>query len=247
MVDAFDICMSRSSHYKDRIHSDDWQFLKKQYDLINVSGKQKIPKKIHQIWLGDYLPPSLFDLTETIKSVNKGYEYKLWNENDIENLQYLNHDLYDKTSNLGQRSDIIRYAILQQHGGIYLDTDFYGVKSFDDLLHLDFFTGIAYDREPTMFNGLIGCTSNNSLINEINNISHIQNNDGMDIIKSTGPWYMTNKILTNKNIVDKFVGLPVTYFYPFPNFQQDKHLGDDFRSYITDTTICIHLWHSRWN
>jgi mannosyltransferase OCH1-like enzyme len=239
--------MVGSHHYANRIHNDDWLFLQKQYNLIHTTGFQKIPKKIHQIWLGGALPPSLLDLTNTIKDVNSDYEYKLWNESDIDDLQYLNRYLYNQTNNLGQRSDIVRYAILKQYGGIYLDTDFYGVKSFDSLLHLDFFTGIAYDKEPTMFNGLIGSTPNNDLITEINNIPSIQNNDGMDVIRSTGPWYMTRKILANRTLTERFVCLPIPYFYPYPNFQQDKCYGDDFKKYIIDETICVHLWHSRWN
>ena len=52
-----------------------------------------------------------------------------------------------------------------------------------------------------------------------------------------------------KNIdkAGKIVVLPLTYFYPYPNFDKDKVKGNDYKKYITEETICIHLWDSRWN
>jgi len=244
----FELSMSRSSHYRARINDDKWQLLREKFNNnIICNSEQRIPKIIHQIWLGSEPPQDIQQCISTVREKNPDYRYYLWDDNSIEDLVFLNKQLLQRTTNLGQKSDIIRYAVLKQFGGVYLDTDFIAVKSFDSLLHLDFFTGIAYDAYPTMFNGLIGCTRDHKFLEQLNNIQEIQTGSGTAVIDSTGPGFMTKKIFDNFYLLDKFVALPVTYFYPYPNFNHDKISGENYNNYITPETICIHLWHSRWN
>jgi len=248
----FNYYMKYSNNFLSKNLQDKWLIIE---NLFNknitepISKDKKIPKIIHQIWLGDNIPAEVLSLQATIQEANKDYDYKLWREADILNLDFKNKDLFKQAKNLGQKSDIARYAILKQFGGIYLDSDFKGIKSFDCLLHLSFFTGVSYDKEPTLFNGLIGTTNNNCIIEDLNNITEIRDQDGMDVIKSTGPWFMTKKVFKNINYLgnSEIVVLPVAFFYPYPNFSHDKIFGDLPDKYIFDETICIHLWHSRWN
>jgi len=245
---TFNELMQYSGAYKDKLKPERWQIIETLYtDNYDKIGTPKIPKIIHQIWLGSDLPRELVNYTESVKCANPDYTYKLWTDKDVESFEFKNKDKFLACRNYGQRSDILRYAILEQTGGIYLDTDFICKKSFDELLHLDFFAGVAYDRDPTIFNGLIGTTPNNALIKSINEINEIRDGDGMEIIKSTGPWYITEKIFELFNSIEKIVILPVAYFYPYPNFGHDKCFGNNYSDYITEETICTHLWHSRWN
>ena len=245
---SFNTSMEISTNYSMRENNDFWNTLQNCYDKnINSIPLQQIPKYIHQIWLGKKIPTELLQLTDTVRQHNYDYNYKLWTDDDINMFDEKTKQQFYSTPNLGQRSDILRYAILEKHGGIYLDTDFICHRSFDSLLHVDFFIGIAYDRAPELFNGLIGTTPGNPLITSIRNISEITYNDGMSVIRSTGPHYVTNRIKNNYKIVERFLALPVTYFYPFPNFSQDRIYGDDYTKYVKPETICTHLWHSRWN
>jgi mannosyltransferase OCH1-like enzyme len=240
--------MITSSNYANKNLPDKWDILDKLYTSnLTYTGIDRIPKVIHQIWLGSQPSESLLKLSDTVKKANPGYEYKLWTDDDAEVFQFENKKLFNLAKNLGQKSDILRYAILKKYGGIYLDTDFIGLKSFDKLLHLDFFTGVSYDKEPTLFNGLIGCVPNNPLMDEINKIAELRDNDGMDVIKSTGPWFMTGKLFKNLNKAGKLVVLPVSYFYAYPNFSHDRIMGEVYTNYISDDSICVHLWESKWN
>ena len=236
------------NYFRNRNLEDKWDILEQLYQKnIENTGTKKIPKSIHQIWLGGPISDNLKKFSKTIRDCNPDYTYTLWTDKEANELEFANKKLFNIAKNPGQKSDILRYAILKQFGGIYLDTDFISLKSFDSLLHLDFFTGVSYDKEPTLFNGLIGCIPNHPLMDELNVIPEIRDGDGMEIIKTTGPWFMTGKLFKNLNKAGNLVVLPVSYFYPYPNFSQDRILGTDYNNYVTDDTICVHLWESKWN
>jgi mannosyltransferase OCH1-like enzyme len=246
---SFDECMKFSSNYKNKQLPEKWNLL---IDLYNKNfpsdGEKKIPQKIHQIWIGSEIPSYLLEYSKTLQKANPGYEYKLWTEKDADEFDFKNKELFYKAKNPGQKSDILRYAILEKFGGIYFDTDFIGYKSLDPFLHLDFFTGVAFDKAPTLFNGMIGTTPGNNLIKEANNIDNeIRDDEGMSIIETTGPYYLTRKLFKNINSVDKLLVFPLTYFYPYPNFNYDKVLGNDYKNYVQDESICVHFFEARWN
>jgi mannosyltransferase OCH1-like enzyme len=245
----FSDLMLHSGGYKGRTKIENWNILEDLYNHIQLytQKEQRIPKIIHQIWLGSEVPTSLRQHMDSIQRVNLDYKYILWTDLEADKFDFKNKDLYNNCKNYGQKSDILRYAILNEFGGVYLDTDFVGCKSFDELLNLDFFTGVSYDKEPTMFNGLIGSTPGNAIITALNDIKEVRDGDGMEVIKSTGPWYLTDVVYNNIMNVERIAVMPLEYFYPYPNFNHDKVLGDDYTKYITEKTICVHLWHSRWN
>ena len=94
--------------------------------------ENKIPKKIHLIWLGGEKPKKFNFLLERIKEKNKNYDVIEWNDNNI-NFELINQRLFDETENLGSKSDILRFELLYKYGGIYMDYDFLQIKSFDEL------------------------------------------------------------------------------------------------------------------
>lgn len=92
---------------------------------------KKIPSKVHQIWFGNAdNRPKKIDLW--VDFCNRfGYEYKLWTENSLEeassfvsskNMEYIK--LFLAQENYWAASDILRYEILRELGGIYVDCDF---------------------------------------------------------------------------------------------------------------------------
>ena len=97
-----------------------------------------IPKIIHQIWVEDSLPDALKELGNTWKEYHAGWEYQLWNESDILCFiteyfpEYL--DIYHSFHFDIQRLDIIRYLILYQTGGMYVDFDYECLENIEPLL-----------------------------------------------------------------------------------------------------------------
>lgn len=230
---------------------DDWAIVENRYKQIknNQTGSQKIPKIIHQIWLGKKMPRFEKELCEQIKnSLDPSWQYILWTEENINNLKnFKNKKLFENTPNPGQKSDLLRYAVLNEYGGVYLDTDFLMVSSFDSLLDLDFFCGLSFDDKPNLFNGLIGSSINNPLVESL--LVHdrpLQHHDAMLLMDSTGPFFLTRKFLQNISLCLNAVALPNSFFYPYPNFDQCKTLGPDYKNYLKPETVCCHMWSSAW-
>ena len=82
-----------------------------------------IPNIIHQIWIGAKNPPNIW--MDTVKNFcsNYGYEYKLWNNENIKELTLQNQHIFDITKEYCGKADVLRYEILYKYGGIYIDAD----------------------------------------------------------------------------------------------------------------------------
>ena len=82
-----------------------------------------IPKIVHQIWIGPKKRPDIW--MDTVKDFAKmyGYEYVLWDDEKVSKMQMVNRSWYDKEPTYNGKSDILRYEILFQHGGVYVDAD----------------------------------------------------------------------------------------------------------------------------
>lgn len=217
----------------------------------NVESKiSKIPKIIHQIWLGGKVPDKYGFYIDTLKNTNPDWEFRLWTDIDVVGFGFKNHILFNNTSNLGSKSDIFRYEILERFGGIHLDIDFYGVKSFNELIYLDFFCGGGVGHFQ---NSVIGTAPNNKiisgLVSELLKTQTFNNNiDG--VMNTTGPYYLErtfNNFMTND---DNIVVFPNDFFYPFPaqmrHIPQDSEYNKIVNSYNTENTFCVHMWHTNW-
>jgi mannosyltransferase OCH1-like enzyme len=159
-----------------------------------------IPKIIHQIWIGDKLPPLSYMNTWKIK----GYKYMLWNEEKIFNLNLINQDKYDYFLNKKiyyGAADIARIEILNKYGGLYIDADTIRLKDLpEEWFNYDFFAVKANDDSRWNYritNGIIGSKSNSSLLEEyINSIK--------TAIKITPCWNTIGGTMLTNIIVNKF-------------------------------------------
>ena len=102
-----------------------------------------IPKLIHFCWLsGDPYPPKIQYCIDSWKRLLPDYEVVLWDTNRFD----VNMTPWTKKAFEMKKyafvADYIRLYAVYNYGGIYLDSDVEVIKSFDDLLHLPYFTGI---------------------------------------------------------------------------------------------------------
>lgn len=114
----------------------EWHIVKMLYERNNLgtiqpSPQPKIPKIIHQIWLGSPLPKQYKKYQKSWRHHHPDWEYKLWTDADVEAFQLHNKKLFDEAKNYGEKSDIFRYEILHRYGGVYIDTDIECLKPFD--------------------------------------------------------------------------------------------------------------------
>lgn len=112
-----------------------------------------IPKIIHYCWFGKGLmPKSQVKCIQTWKKLMPDYKIMRWDENTFDYKKYSASFNAYKTKRYALVSDVCRYNVLSEYGGIYLDTDVEVFQKFDRFLDSNFFTGLElypefYDEE----------------------------------------------------------------------------------------------------
>ena len=248
--ESYDELIRRSYGYnsQEQSLSPAWATVRTLYEknyIQDGDNEDKIPKKIHQIWLGGKVPDKYREFMDSWQMFNPTWEYKLWMDMDANELMR-NHTVYNKCSNHGMKSDILRYEILRRYGGVYVDTDFECLKPFDDLMSLRFFTGISYDKEMVLYIGIIASVPNHAIINVcVENIKKpFVGNDAVTIMNLTGPYYFTRCFLEGVNTDDMgVVAFPMDFFYPLPNNQRNTSNPYIF---IRPVSYAIHHWAVSW-
>jgi mannosyltransferase OCH1-like enzyme len=120
-----------------------------------------IPKKLHFVWVGDNSKMPV-KCIQTWKDNHPDYEVKLWGNKEAHDKCWINkdkiRDMFDKNDYAGV-SDIMRYEILFEHGGVYVDVDSYSINPLEDwLLNCDAFASWEQEimRPQLIANGCIG-------------------------------------------------------------------------------------------
>jgi mannosyltransferase OCH1-like enzyme len=113
-----------------------------------------IPKIIHYIWLGERpMHPLMDQWREGWGRLHPGWDIKIWTGGrDIGELVTGSQvaksrypHLLKRCCHLSQRSNIWRYEIIEQFGGLYLDTDFEPIKCIESIIEdKSAFAGKAY-------------------------------------------------------------------------------------------------------
>lgn len=97
----------------------------------------KIPKIIHQIWIGDEMPDKLKGFTDNMKKEHPDYEHHLWGNELWE--KYADDPFIDSYRNksfpLAFVVDRFRMLLLNEYGGIAVDPDCEIIRSFDNILN----------------------------------------------------------------------------------------------------------------
>lgn len=232
---------------------DNWDLFQKLYEnnYLNAvnPGNLLIPKIIHQIWLGSEFPVKYAHFQESWVKNHPDWKYILWTDKDVGKIKLFNKKAFDKAKNYGTKSDILRYEILYQYGGLYVDTDFECVKPFDELHYLlEFYAGCHDYQQPQIPNGLIACIPKHRIIDQcIRNINtDILLATTESIFKDTGPDYFTKQFVECVNNESKSIVIfPSTFFYPLPN--SFRTIEYNKRSEFSKLeSYAIHHWEVSW-
>ena len=199
--------------------------------------ENKIPKIIHQIWLGNQSKrPS--SLIQTWIDKNPTWEHRLWTEVEVSELNLKCQKQFDENVHLAGKADILRYELLYKFGGFFIDADSECVRPLEDFL-CDNITFAGYEHKSgvkymnglgLIANGYLGSVPNNPLLYlMIQHISEISN------VNIRMPWEVTGpKLLTefiNKTKLP-FTIYPSHYFIPLHYTdiinKTDGYNGDDY-------------------
>jgi mannosyltransferase OCH1-like enzyme len=235
-----------------------WKRIKQLYDQHILSAhpttQVRIPKIIHQIWLGSPLPEKYKEIQATWKKYHPDWEYRLWTDEDAKTFPMKNRALFENAKNWGEKSDIFRYEILYQYGGLYVDTDFECLRPFDILHQLcDFYIGLdSIERKfqgPRLLNGLMASAPNHPILQKcLDSLSGGDPTNCDNIQWRTGPGLIARVFFECMNDKKyKNVALPATYFYPLPGPKRNGCLGGPIKNaWIQEESFAIHYWDGSW-
>ena len=234
---------------------DQWNYLANAYDNFLLFKENEnsqslpsiIPRKIHQIWIGNKLPRQYSLWMKTWKKLNPEWDYILWDDEMINKFNLVNKVAYNASDNPGFKSDIARYEILNKFGGLYVDTDFECLKKIPDyLLKYEFVSSIVFANSPILNNAIIFAKADSNILkNMINSIRVPINSDPYEIMNISGP-YALSKNFFNLSTEEKkkTIILPTNIFYPYPNFMLSSKIKKE--EFITEESIAIHHWGMSW-
>ena len=105
------------------------------FALHPSSFSSRLPRLIHQIWLGpNPLPVQAKAWADGWRGHHPGWHYQLWTDGDAAALDMVNRDAFDSAGNFAMKSDILRYELLFRYGGLYCDLDFECLRPLGPLL-----------------------------------------------------------------------------------------------------------------
>jgi mannosyltransferase OCH1-like enzyme len=238
--------------------SSDWQ---RAIELYNnfvsnpqfAQGPSRIPKIIHQIWLGSPIPDRYKKFQDTWRINHPDWEYILWTDKEVAEFGLKNQAQYDASVNWGQKADIARYEILNRYGGLYIDVDFECLRPFDIFHHTcDFYTGVTYGPNFALYNGLIGVAPNHQMmqlcIEKMNIHQKFHKDPIINILYSSGPYFFTRMYKNYMHTAtDASVAFPVGYFYPWPNTFRYENEREQIEKWFKQETFAVHHWTVSWN
>ena len=116
----------------------------------------KIPKIIHQLWIGPKPAPIVFMNTWKEKHEPLGFEYKFWNEETIQKEIDLSKcgKKVNSIEEINGKADILRWEILYKFGGVFVDADSICIEPIDEYI-LNGVSAFAGWENETVRKGLI--------------------------------------------------------------------------------------------
>ncbi len=227
---------------------------------VAFSPAPKIPKIIHQIWLGPKSPPPYFAaFREKWKALHPDWEYHLWTDASLDDLELDLRDLIDASPNYAEKSDILRSELLEKFGGVYFDCDMECNHLLDELHHkYDFYIGIEYPHQIATTNNrvwagisIMAARPNHPIFkrwkehirNRWNLVNENYSSPVEKVINHT--YFPFTFALLEKYQEDNLTNVvfPATYFYPLTAACASKRRSPvrGFREKIYDFLENIHL------
>ena len=198
-----------------------------------------IPKQIHFIWIGDQskMPAKCM---QTWIDKNPDYKVNIWDNDSLNRHKWVNRIKIDEMlqkQDFAGASDVMRYEILYNEGGIYIDADSYCVKPLEDwLLNCEAFTAWEQEivRNNLLSNGFIGGVEGATVWKKC-----IDRVGTVDCTQKELAWILTGPMLLTQVYFEQRPDLTV---YPSHYFMPEHHTG--YKTTVTGNIFANHLWGS---
>ncbi len=108
-----------------------------------------IPKKIHLCWFGGgSYPLDIKMCLHTWKRYLPDYEIRLWDYDAAKaiGIKFIDEALENRKWAFA--ADVVRFYAVWKEGGVYMDSDIFLFRNFDELLSMDSFVGVIEKTTP---------------------------------------------------------------------------------------------------
>ncbi len=174
------------------------------------------------------------------KHYNPGWKHVLWNDEKInEKLNITHPNILHECKNFSEKSDILRFEILYQFGGLYIDTDFECLKPIDPLfINRDFL--IFRESRNDVCGAFFAASRNNSRVKKIiDGLPDRQRIHGKAKANiKFGPKYL-HEMLPGAS-VDNNTRLVYPYMW------NEKHRRNENFAETSPESYAVHHWKGSW-
>lgn len=214
--------------------------------VLAIDEKPRIPKIIHQVWLGSPVPVAFEKYMKSwVEHHMHGWEYKLWTDENLKEFGLYNQAFYDQVENYGVKSDIVKWEVVYRFGGVYADTDEECLQALDIFHHtLDFYTALQpLDTQfvqlgAALFGAVPGHPILKHCIETIKDDWHLK---GAPM--KTGPVHFTKSFYAVAGTTGmRDLALPAFYIYPLGC--RETQLNREL--WIQQGAFAVHHWAKSW-
>lgn len=239
-----------------------WQEAQIKNALPVASHVQRIPKHIHQYWNGKNAP---YALMKHCRDMHPDWNYTLWTPETIDKLPlFHNRDMFHQygKGEINGQSDIVRFSVLREMGGVYIDADTLCLQPLDPFLKYGFFA--SYEMKGNLQSnipeselvatGVIGGVAQHPILIQLTDQLENKSVSG-PAWKQVGPHYMMRILAkcSHCNASGDVHILPYHTFVPYHHSEKNSinfaqpHLLPKVKQF---GSFAINLWGStfkHWN
>ena len=205
-----------------------------------------IPKIIHQIHMGDNpLPEQELYWQKTWIDKNPDWSHILWDDAKIKgDLKITHPQVFENCESFSEKSDILRFEILYQFGGLYVDTDFECLKNIDPLF-MNKSIVLYKQQRRKICSAFFGATKGNTdvkrLIDGLPGREKSHGNQNADA--KYGPLYVT-ETLGHEVALPDGKGSKKKTVYPYLWMEKDRRTEDFTKTH--PEAYAVHHWNHSW-
>jgi len=188
------------------------------------------------------MPAAYREFAAGWQRLHPDWAYRLWSDAELPELR--NQDLWDRAGELcpgfeGQlRADVLRYELLEMHGGVWVDVDFECLKPIDDLLDGVSCFAAWEIQGRVVNNAILGCEQGEPFMDQLVDDlpGSVLSGKSKRPSKISGPHFLTAEHRAWPGAMAVF---DEKLFYPYRCNQLDR-AGESFPE-----AYAVHHWHNQ--
>ena len=172
-----------------------------------------IPKIFHRVWIGQApIPQEFEEYWQGWQDNHPDWQFLTWNYPMTMPLSILDRSLLERVYQVFPKSsDLVRYEVLHQFGGVYLDCDFECYKNIEPLIG-DALNFAAYQQEGVVNNAIMGAVPGSELFAQILRGAEASfQRHSPDMLHAVGPYYFSEMVMEHPDMTI----IDTKYLYPY--------------------------------